>query len=376
MRSVIGRYRAQQSIVGAALLCWLAGCAGAARSCPTLQTGRFKPPRCEYTGRFFPTDPGTARWHFIDLGAGESIVLESDGRLMVVDGGLARERLTTYLGRSGLFAHRVETLVLTHADSDHHRGVGGLLEALAEDDRAIGEFWDSGYDGDGAAGNCTVSGAYRAVLAAARTRVENPAGFMRPLRDHHPERTTFPWAGDPQVRIQVLHAEPNPTTVNPARGVIGGHCAYKRNNASIVMKVQVDGYAVLLAGDANGKLKPSKASEPAIDVERKLVDMHNAGMIDLRADVLKVPHHGSESASTAEFIEAVDPDYVIFVGDGVPLVDVPFLPRESVVERYDNGRRQILRTDRTQMRGHDHIGCGTRAGRLHCGYMPAHRVPK
>ncbi|GAI31356.1 unnamed protein product, partial [marine sediment metagenome] len=62
------------------------------------------------------------------------------------------------------------------------------------------------------------------------------------------------------------------------------------NNSSIVGKLVYKDFEVLLTGDIEKS------------VERKLV---NSG-IDLKADVLKVPHHGSKTSSTEEFLQAVN----------------------------------------------------------------------
>jgi competence protein ComEC len=62
------------------------------------------------------------------------------------------------------------------------------------------------------------------------------------------------------------------------------------NNSSIVAKLVYNDFEVLLTGDIEKS------------VEKKLIDSG----LDLRADVLKVPHHGSKSSSTEEFLKAVN----------------------------------------------------------------------
>ena len=84
----------------------------------------------------------------------------------------------------------------------------------------------------------------------------------------------------------------------------------------------------------------------------------------LRADVLKVPHHGSETASTQAFINAVAPRFAI-----ISASTKHHLPRETVVERYVHGSRVILRTDQNSANDTDHITCFVdSAGELDCNY--------
>ncbi len=71
------------------------------------------------------------------------------------------------------------------------------------------------------------------------------------------------------------------------------------NNNSLVFRLEYRGFRMLFTGDAGA------------EAEERIL----AGGADLRADVLKVGHHGSAYSSTPEFIRAVSPRYaVISVG--------------------------------------------------------------
>ncbi len=90
------------------------------------------------------------------------------------------------------------------------------------------------------------------------------------------------------------------------------------------------------------------------------------GLLD--ADVLKVPHHGSETASTQQFIDAVDPDFAI-----ISASTKHHLPRSTAVARYDDGQRVILQTDVNRKNDNDHILCvispvGDSAKELDCNF--------
>ena len=69
--------------------------------------------------------------------------------------------------------------------------------------------------------------------------------------------------------------------------------------------------------------------------------MIDAG-VNLKADVLKIAHHGSAFSSTMEFLNNVQPKYaVISVGKGNPYSH----PTEEVLERLRDIGALVLRTD-------------------------------
>ena len=98
------------------------------------------------------------------------------------------------------------------------------------------------------------------------------------------------------------------------------------NNGSIVLRAEYGDVRFLLMGDAE------------TPVETDLLD---AGL-DLRADVLKVGHHGSSTSSKRAFLEAVDPDYACITCD---YTEKAGAPHEEVAERLDDLDVTVLRTD-------------------------------
>ncbi|MBK1719457.1 DNA internalization-related competence protein ComEC/Rec2 [Thiocystis violacea] len=93
----------------------------------------------------------------------------------------------------------------------------------------------------------------------------------------------------------------------------------KGNNASCVLKIETGGRSILLTGDVEAK------------VERELAERLGPG---LRSDVLVAGHHGSATSTSAPFLDAVDPDWVLFSSGyanqfGFPVAEV----RARVAER-------------------------------------------
>ncbi len=223
------------------------------------------------------------------------------------------------------------------------------------------EFWDAGYDRDC---NPASSGGRQSYLQFIQRMEAHATTVRRPLEDHH---TPAVVSGNPQsfefppgsgVNITVLHSDSTPPAASG--------CSYQVNNASIVLKVEIDGLTFLFTGDANGKERDEASPGTPGHVEQQLLALEAAHPGTLKADVLKVPHHGSETASTQAFINAVDPDFVI-----ISASTIHHLPRQSVVDRYDNGQRVILRTDVHRPHRTDPIVCTRVEGQLTCNFADA-----
>lgn len=106
---------------------------------------------------------------------------------------------------------------------------------------------------------------------------------------------------------------------------------YLRNDSSCVLRVEAGGRVALLPGDIGQY------------VEMRLLREQVA---EIRADLLLVPHHGSETSSTGEFIAAVAPTWAV-VSAGA---DNRFgLPRDTVLQRYEHRKARILNTAGTGM---------------------------
>jgi len=88
-------------------------------------------------------------------------------------------------------------------------------------------------------------------------------------------------------------------------------------------------HAFMLPGDAEKQVERQLLTEIPID--------------NLRADVLKVGHHGSKNSTTEEFLEAVHPRVaVISAGENNPYGH----PSPELLERLEHAGVRILRTDR------------------------------
>lgn len=103
----------------------------------------------------------------------------------------------------------------------------------------------------------------------------------------------------------------------------------KRNNLSCVLKVSTEKKSVLLTGDIEAL------------AEKMMIEQFPG---ELKSDVLLVPHHGSLTSSSLEFIKAVSPSYAIFP---VGKENRYGFPREKIVERYRATGAKMLLTWQT-----------------------------
>lgn len=157
----------------------------------------------------------------------------------------------------------------------------------------------------------------------------------------------------PGFSFQILHSNASPS---------GPNCAYKINNASIVFKLIVGGHTFLFTGDANGKDRDGPDQPGHIEAELLALDTRLPGI--LKADVLKVPHHGSETASTTAFLAKVAPRFAI-----VSASTSHHLPRPTTLARYSAVGAIVLKTDQDRQSNNDSIVCFFTVGpELNCNY--------
>jgi competence protein ComEC len=103
--------------------------------------------------------------------------------------------------------------------------------------------------------------------------------------------------------------------------------AASRNNDSVVLRLQFGQRTILMTGDVE------KQGEAAILTATS----------DLRTDVVKVPHHGSNTSSTETFVAVMDPQFAVI---SVGLTSIFGHPRKEVVERWRAGGAAVMTTGR------------------------------
>lgn len=226
-------------------------------------------------------DLNTARVTVLDVGQGLSLVVETQNHVLVFDTG---PKLSAHFDTG-------ERVVLPFLSTRHLNKIDALVISHGDNDHA---------------------GGARSILntLAVKTIITSEPKLF-------PEYNTMPcfagqkwdWDG---VNFEMLH----PTTV----------FTKKRNDHSCVLKVTAGAQSVLLTADIEAKSEHSLIEQ----VSEKLP-----------ATVMLVPHHGSRTSSTLEFIRAVNPQ--------IAIIPAGYLnqyghPKPDVVERYKKENIRLLDT--------------------------------
>jgi len=250
----------------------------------------------------------TLRIDFLDVGQGDAaLITMPDGTTLLVDGGgrprfrsdsnNSFERETRSIGESVVSEYlwwrgleRVDYVLATHADADHIDGLNDVAKNFK----------------------------VRAALVARTPDADDEyARFAKSLSPRGiPTRLLA--SGDElhfgNVKLSVLWPVPRSDSNAPSG-----------NNDSIVVRLQFGERVILLTGD----------------VERAGEEGMLASGADLRADVIKVAHHGSKTSSTQSLVDAVHPRYAII---SVGQTSIFGHPTAEVVARLQKGGAEVLRT--------------------------------
>lgn len=226
--------------------------------------------------------------HFLDVGQGDAAIVLCDGEAMMIDGGDAKhsQLIYSYL-RNTLGLDELSAIIASHPHADH---VGGLSAALNA---------------------CIVGVLYTPEINYDTKTWKNVLKYA----EAQGTPVVIPYPGD-QFDLGGATVE------------ILGPIWYSNdtNNLSLIVRITYGNTQVLFTGDAEW------------DEEHDLVE---AG-VDLRSDVLKVCHHGSNSSSSYVFLREVEPQYaVISVGKDNKYGH----PSEEVLGRLKDVGAEIMRTD-------------------------------
>ena len=230
--------------------------------------------------------PGEAWITAFDVGQGLAVVVRTATRTLIYDAGPAFGAEADSGGRilvpelRAAGARGVDLMVLTHEDTDHIGGALSVLESV---------------EVQALASSLPQAHALNALVPAPRRCLAGES---------------WDWDG---VGFAFLHPRPEDFSV-------------RRNNQSCVLKIEAAGASMLLTGD----------------IER-LAELSLVNHAEIRADVILVPHHGSRTSSTPEFVAAVAPRWAIVTAGYRNRFGHP---NAEVLQRYAGAGTSIFRTDR------------------------------
>lgn len=229
--------------------------------------------------------------HFIDIGEGDAILVQYKNNNTLIDTGniLSGYKLLDYLIKNE--ASEIKCLIITHPHPDHIGGVFFILPKLR-----VQEIYDNGQP---LQGDNDMERQYNILVRSNKNyRTLKKAGRLR-LKG---------------INLDVLWPMPE-------------YLSSSYNENSLVIKLNYNNFSCLFTGDLN------RAGE-----EKLLKDK-----VNMRADILKVGHHGNMDATSGELLDAVLPEVaIISVGSG----NKSRLPSSAVLELLKKRNIKIYRTDK------------------------------
>jgi competence protein ComEC len=254
-----------------------------------------------------PKPDGRLTVDFLDVGQGDSaLVTFPEGTTMLIDGGgrldyrgdendfqpdtrrIGEAVVSEFLWEKG-YSH-IDYLVATHADADHIQGLADVARNFDIGSVFVGTTPFEDHD-------------FSELMQVVESR-------KIPVNSIH-RGDQFSIGG---TRVQIL---------SPRTDVPTGTSA---NNSSVVMKMSYGGFRILLTGDIEREVETELLLDPSCDLE---------------ADIIKVPHHGSRTSSTEEFVRRVRArTAVISVGRRSPFGH----PHADVVARWMNSGADVMTT--------------------------------
>jgi competence protein ComEC len=242
---------------------------------------------------------GRLQIYALDVGQGDSaLIITPEGKSVLIDAGLpqAGDEVVAALRKRDV--QSLDLAVATHPHADHIGGMRPVIENFG-----VKNFLDSG--------QIYASKEYERMLRAIKEKgikfIEAKKGMKFDL--------------DSGIRFEVLNPPGKDERITKVRP--GGSV---ENANSVVMRLTYGNFAMLFTGDAEIETEDSIMKSGAL----------------LRAQVLKVGHHGSRYATGAKFLEAVAPEAaVISSGAGNRYGH----PAEQTLDRLRKAGVKIYRTD-------------------------------
>ena len=197
--------------------------------------------------------------NFLDVGQGDSTVIQSEGHTLVIDLGPSEAQPVLESTLSRLGVGTIDMLILSHPHADHDSNLGWLISNYK-----INELWMPEYSDD-----------------------EEDYGDLLRKATGNGTKISYPCVGDSiaigDATVTILSAE-DPTSFPD-----------DKNLWSLVTMVACGNTKILVMGDAE-------------DInEFKMIDYG----LNLDADILRVGHHGSRTSTSGAFLDAVTPDVAV-----------------------------------------------------------------
>jgi len=206
-----------------------------------------------------PEGSAQVKVHFIDVGQGDCTLVMSHGEAMLIDSGERddSDRVIKYLKEQGIT--KLSCIIVTHPHTDHMGEMPDILKAFKTDKFIMPKVPDN--------------------------MVPTIMRYEKMLKQIKNQGLEISWSSNSEFRL----GDAVINTYTP-KGQFE-----ELNDYSTVVKISCGSRKFLIMGDAE------KEEESDLLAQR----------FDFRADVLKVPHHGSYKGTTSELLKAVGAQYAV-----------------------------------------------------------------
>lgn len=234
---------------------------------------------------------------FIDVGQADSIYISCGQYNMLIDAGydMNAEQVTAFLDRNNV--KTLDIVIATHPDSDHIGGMSAIIDNYQIENFCLPQIEEQ---------YITYSDSYTRMLSSLET---------------YDVDITY-------IDSDVIGADESQKTLdNLTVDFLSPATEFEdTNDDSVVVKVTYGDVKFLFMGDASST------------VEEYLIENN----VDVSADVLKVSHHGSRTATSDEFLSAVNPSVAVISSGELNTYN---LPNVEILRRLEDFGCKIFRTD-------------------------------
>lgn len=234
--------------------------------------------------------PGSLRLTIFDVGQGLAVAAQTNTHALLYDTGPVFNSEANSGNRilvpalKGMGINHLDSLMLTHNDSDHTGGALSVMQAIP------------------------------VLLLSSSLPDDSPILLQAAKTQRCSKGQSWDWDG---VHFELLH----PTLASYTEDKV------INNDLSCVLRISTGKNSVLLTADIEK------------NAERSLLELHPD---KLNSTMLIVPHHGSKTSSTPAFVTAVHPGYAVITSGYRNRFGHP---KEEVVERYRAAGSELLRSD-------------------------------
>lgn len=242
--------------------------------------------------------PGKLEITFLDVGQGDSIIVRTPrNKILLIDGGgssygnhdVGEKVVVPYLLKNGI--KKIDFILVSHFHNDHVGGVYKVVEDLNIGEVFIGEQVED---------------------------TENYYNLMDICEEKGVKPTTIRGGNlielENNLKLYIL---------NPHKLLLGSRDDL--NNNSVVALLKYNDKKILFTGD----------------IEAEAENVILATYPNLRADIIKIPHHGSRFSSTDQFLEQIDPQ-IAAIQVGKNLFGHP---HNEVLEKLNKNNSYVFRND-------------------------------